>query len=223
MQRRCRRAPLYQPRTVDEESLMLYLDSLAACDVPYPSYELILSILPRMTTLVKLNSPLPSAELCGAAIGDALVELHAGPQIPLSELRRQLDADVLATVSQQLATIAESVHVGFTTETRPDGSRYLFTVYFDSEEVHATEIQSRLLNHRLVQSKFAPIHAAEDIGILDPGRKESSPGIQSGNAVYPIEDSVGSEVCLGSELKLEFGTIGPFVWHFDPKDDSCGA
>jgi hypothetical protein len=142
-------------------------------------------MLRRMTTLLELYSAVPSAHLCRAAIGDALVELDAWTPIPLSVLGRQLDADVLGTVSQPFAAIPESVHIAITTETRPDGSRYLFTVSFGSQEVHTTEMQSRVLKHPLVESKFPPLYERDDIGILEPSTQICSPGIESGTRSIP--------------------------------------
>jgi hypothetical protein len=62
----------YHPQTVDEDSIMFYLDSLASFNegaLLYPSYPLLVAILPRMARHlgspenVKLHSPPPSSHL----------------------------------------------------------------------------------------------------------------------------------------------------------------
>jgi hypothetical protein len=72
MPRLRRQKPVYRPQTVDEDSLMFYLDSLASFNeggLLYPTYRLIMAMLPRMaghlgsSEIVKLHSPPPSSQL----------------------------------------------------------------------------------------------------------------------------------------------------------------
>jgi hypothetical protein len=170
-------------------------------------------MLPRLARHLKLHFPPQSTKFCNQAIGCTLVELDTGTFIPLSALRTRLDTDVLATVQRELSAIPEAFQVSFTAQAREDGSRFLFAVDFASADIHATGLQARLLRHPLVQSRFPPTCEGEDLGILAHGISE---GIQSGDQVFPIEENTGSEVCLGTELDLEYGTLGPFVWQFDP-------
>jgi hypothetical protein len=165
MRHRCRRAALYHPQTVDEDTLFFYLESLAARNVLYPSYPLFLFMLPRLARHLKLHFPPQSTKFCNQAIGCTLVELDTGTFIPLSVLRTRFDTDVLATVQRELSAIPEAFQVSFTAQAREDGSRFLFAVEFASADIHATGLQARLLRHPLVQSRFPPMSEGADLGI----------------------------------------------------------
>jgi hypothetical protein len=96
-------------------------------------------------------------ELSSSEFRATLLELDPETRVPLSVIRQRLDSDVLETVHRELASIPESVQFAVTTQTREDGSRFLFEVVFDSAVIHATAFQARLLRHTLVQCRFPPM------------------------------------------------------------------
>jgi len=116
MPRRARKPELYSPRFLDEDTLFCYLDNLASFKngaVLFPSYPLLLSILPRMDLRsldgrVVLRTPPPTDRVFIIGHGWATAE-ESGTRYSVPELTHRLASLTDGKVGECLLEIGESL------------------------------------------------------------------------------------------------------------------